>query len=408
MRPQDVVAEAWGALRAQRLRTALSALGIVVGVSAVIAALAIGEGARREALAEIGGLGIDNLYVRAVPPEASPGQTRSVAPALSTADVAALAHAVPAVEAVSGARTARVMLSAGGQSVDTNLAGIHPEWRAVASLGILRGRWFSETDLTERRRVAVLDTGLGRSLFGPADPLGRAVWAGRDRYTVVGLLDDRAAESSRRRPVPFVETSHALLVPLTAMDQRLGADDAGDRVEVIGIRVAGAGAVETAAPIVRRVLQRRHRDGAWEVVVPRALLDARLRAQRTFTLVLVAIGALALAVAGAGIMNILLASVAERTHEIGVRRAVGARARDVVAQFATEAALLCLIGASAGIPAGAGLAAAIALVAGWPVALSGLSIVLALLLALVVGLTAGVHPARVAARLDPVDALRAG
>jgi ABC-type antimicrobial peptide transport system permease subunit len=133
-----------------------------------------------------------------------------------------------------------------------------------------------------------------------------------------------------------------------------------------------------------------------------------VRAQRTFNLVLFVVGALALAIGGAGIMNILLASVAERTHEIGVRRAVGARARDVLAQFAAEAVLLCLAGAAAGVPAGAALAAAIALVAGWPVALSGGAILLALTLALVVGLAAGPHPARVAARLDPVDALRAG
>jgi putative ABC transport system permease protein len=254
----------------------------------------------------------------------------------------------------------------------------------------------------------VIGSGLATRLFADGDPVGRGVRAGDTWFLVVGVLEAVSRPSSRRQPIHRLDANGALIVPLGAMDLALGSGDAPERVQEIAIRATASAAVERLAAAAAATLARRHPGApSWEIVVPRALLAARLRAQRTFGAVLAAIGGLALVISGVGIMNIMLASVAERTHEIGVRRAFGARRRDIVGQFAVEAALLCLAGGAAGVPAGALLALLVALAGGWPVAISGVSILLALGLAALVGLAFGIYPARLAARLDPVVALRA-
>jgi putative ABC transport system permease protein len=193
------------------------------------------------------------------------------------------------------------------------------------------------------------------------------------------------------------------------MDISVGQGDGLDRVHEIVVRTGGAAEVEPAALAIEALAARRHPDDhRYEVIVPRELLAARLRARRAFDVVLAAVGLLALLISGAGIMNIMLASVAERTREIGVRRAVGARRREVLAQFAAEALVLCVAGAVAGVPLGIAMAAVAASVAGWTIGVSWWAIALALLLACGVAVGFGTYPARLAARIDPIDALRSG
>lgn len=287
------------------------------------------------------------------------------------------------------------------------LAGVTSAWRAVAEPDLGTGRWWSADDVRMHRRLAVIGGALAADLFAGADPIGARVSAGDTWYYIVGTLRPRASGASRG-PIHSLDTDRALIVPLTAMDVSLGEGDAPDRVGEIGIRVKGADEVERAAQIVTAILERRHRDPSrYEVVVPRELLRARLRARRAFNVVLGGVGALALVISGVGIMNIMLASVSERTQEIGVRRAFGARRSAVIAQFAIEAVVLCAAGGVAGVPLGAVLSAVVAVAAGWPVSLSPWTVLLALGLATVVGLLFGIYPARVAANIEPVDALRA-
>lgn len=403
----DLVGEALHALAAHRLRASLSTIGIVFGVATVVAALAIGDGARREAFDEIGSLGINNVFIRATHPSDAAAKKGPPAPELTTDDARAL-DMLPGVVAMSGVRSARTEVSNGGRRQTTSLAGVMPAWIRIAEPKIASGRWLVDRDVAAARRVMVLGAGLAHQLFGDNDAIGQRVFAGGVWYQVVGVFEAEAARRAKATPIARIDRETAALVPLTAMDLPLGDGDRISRIEEIDLLASAPEAVARLSAAADALMRRRHpAHDAWELVVPKELLEARVRAERVFTAVLMGVGGLALLISGIGIMNIMLASVAERTQEIGVRRAFGARAAEVIAQFAVEATLLSVGGGAVGIPTGVLLASIVAAFAGWPVAISAGSIALAFTVAVIVGLSFGVYPARVAARIQPIDALRA-
>jgi putative ABC transport system permease protein len=407
MTRRDLIRQAVCALLAYRLRALLSATGIVFGIATVVTALAIGEGARREALAEIGGLGIDNLFVRAVRKEADRLTDSARAPALTLHDARRIEQRVAGVTVVAPVRPARTEIASGSRQVTGSMLGVTRPWALVANVRVGQGRWLNERDVRGGRRVAVLGDAIAASLFPAADAVGRDVQAGGAWYRVVGVLRNAGQQRARRAAILQHDPARSLIVPIGSMDLSLGSGDRLERVEEIVVRVSSPGAVPRVSAALDRVLRPGSAaERAYEIVVPRQLLEARLRTQRTFNAVLLAVGGLALLISGIGVMNIMLAGVVERTHEIGVRRAFGARRRDIVTQFALEAIALCLAGGLAGVPLGVVLSATVALSAGWPVAISIGAIALALGLATAVGLLCGIQPARLAARLDPAAALR--
>lgn len=406
MTRRDLLEQARASLRSQRLRALLSALGIVCGTAAVVAALAIGEGARRRALDEIGALGLANVYVRAEQGQTDPDRRRPApVPALTVDDAAAVAARAGAVESFAAVRLAAAEVGAGARSDRATLAGVSAGWDRIAGVGVARGRWLRAGD--DRRRVAVIGMPLARALFGERDPVGQYVSAGDVWYRVVGVLAGTASRG-QSGAVQVIDPGRAAFVPLAAMELRRGPGDTLRHVSEVVFRVRADADVMSAAAAIESRLRERHKGGGdFRVVVPRALLDARLRAERSTHALLLGIGALALLIGGVGIMNIMLANVVERTQEIGLRRAFGATRPQIVAQFAVEAALLCAAGGLAGVPAGAAFAWGMAALGGWPVAISVESVVLAVALAAGVGLGFGIYPARRAAALDPAAALRA-
>ena len=405
MTGRDLLDQARESFGAHRLRAMLSALGIVCGIAAVVAAFAFAEGARRQAIADLGALGLNNVYVRAQAPAPDPRARRAPAvPALMRADAVAVAGRVGAVDMTAAARAAAVELRAGARADAALLVGVSEQWREVAGAAVARGRWFGAADHASRRRVAVLGAVSARALFGGGDPIGAYVRAGDAWFRVIGVLPETAGQGSARA----LDAARAAFVPIGAMDAPRGPGDSRHHAGEIVFRVRDDADVIHAARAIEDALTERHRGGdAFRVIVPRALLDARLRARRAMHALLIGVGGLALLIGGVGIMNIMLASVAERTQEIGIRRAFGATRRQIVRQFAVEAALLCVAGGVAGVPAGAALAWGVAALGGWPVAISGSSIVIAIALAASVGLGFGIYPARRAAALDPAEALRA-
>jgi putative ABC transport system permease protein len=405
MTPADLFQEAIAALNGHRLRATLSALGIIVGIATVIAALAIGEGARRAAYDDIGRLGIDNVFVRAVARPVEKGRP-AAAPALTVRDLSDLTAQVPQVIGSAAIRSVRAEAVAAGRHDQAHLIGATPGWRAIGRPVLTAGRWISPVDVSARHRVAIVGDDLARVLFPDESPVGRRVFVAGTWFDIVGVSSPRA-KAKPSSAIQAIDIGRAVFVPITAMDASLGAGDRIDVVEEIALQAESAAVVEAVAQRARRILQRRHDAASFEIVVPRELLNARLRAQRTFDGVLIGIGSLALLISGVGIMNIMLASVIERTQEIGVRRAFGARRRDVVVQFALEAGALCLIGGGLGVPTGAVLAAIVAWSVGWPIAISPAAVALALALAAGTGLAFSVYPARQAAGIDPAEALRA-
>jgi putative ABC transport system permease protein len=381
-----------------KLRSSLSILGVVFGVSAVVAMASVGEGARREAVAQIGALGVDTLTVRARAGAASPP------PALRHAHAESLQAVVPGVVRVAPVREASLAVAGGGRALEVTAVGTTPAYREAARLVLASGRFLAPLDLEDRKRVAVLGATVARVLFPFGDARGERVALGDDWFEVVGVLEERAAARGRPGPIRTRDVNRCVFVPWLALDH--GRDPRPDGVDELVVRVSRPEDVAPDARVARALLERATGGSAFEVIVPREILRQRERTQRIFNAVTGAVAAISLLVGGIGIMNIMLASVAERTREVGVRRALGATRSDVAVQFLVESSLLTALGGVLGALLGVAGAVLIQRLAEWPTALSASMLALALLMAVLVGLAFGIYPAWRAARLQPMEALR--
>jgi putative ABC transport system permease protein len=385
-------------LKLHKLRSSLSILGVVFGVAAVVAMSSVGEGARRETLAQIASLGIDTVTLR---PRGDGGEAPAALPA---AVAESLRRVVPGVRAVAPVRLADLAAEAGGRSAPVTAVGTTPAYRDAARLELASGRFLADLDVTDRKRVIVLGAAAARALFPLDAPLGEAVRLGGDWYRVVGVLEGRDSPRGRGAAIRARDLNRCVLVPLPALDR--GQDPRPDGVDEIVLRVGAPEEVLPAATVARALLRRTSGPQPLDVVVPREILRQRERTQRVFNVVTGAVAAISLIVGGIGIMNIMLASVAERTREVGVRRALGARRRDVAAQFLVESSLLTVTGGVLGSALGLVGALLIQSFAGWPTAVHPLMLLVSLLVALAIGIGFGFYPAWHAAGLDPVEALR--
>jgi putative ABC transport system permease protein len=381
-----------------KLRSSLSILGVVFGVSAVVAMASVGEGARQEAVAQIGALGIDTVTVRSHPPPGVPTSGLRLGHAQSIRAV------VPAVAVVAPVREAGLSVAGGGRSMEACAVGTTPDYREAARLSLASGRFLAPLDVQDQKRVAVLGATVARTLFPFGDARGERVALGGDWFQVVGVLEERASARGKPGPIRTRDVNRCVFVPWPALDR--GADARPDGVDELVVRVTTADQVGATAEVVRSILSRATGGTAFEVIVPREILRQRERTQRIFNAVTGAVAAISLLVGGIGIMNIMLASVAERTREVGVRRALGATRKDIAAQFLVESSLLTSIGGVLGAILGVVGAILIQRLADWPTALAPLMLVAALIMAVLVGVGFGFYPAWRAAHLQPMEALR--
>jgi len=394
-------------LRDHRLRTLLTALGVVFGVAAVIAMLSISEGARREALAQFESLGADSVIVLHQDPpeshEADDSGRRSLG--LDRTDADALAGLTPAIAAVVPlAVSERDVI--GRTRVRTAVVGTTAELPVVRRDQLLAGRFFTAAEDSALMRVCVVGAGLVRELFGVDEPVGSFLKIDQQWYEVVGVLSGSGAVEDDQEGL-LRATERDIYIPLRCALLRGGRLAWERELDRLVVQVAELEQLGAVAGLVERVLRRRHHDEQdTRVVVPLELIRRRQATQRIFSLVMGAIAGISLLVGGIGIMNIMLASVLERTREIGVRLACGATRRDILTQFLVEAAAVSFAGGLAGVAVGVALAWIIAAAAGWTTVVSAWAIALAFGVSAAVGITFGFVPARRAAALNPIDCLR--
>jgi putative ABC transport system permease protein len=401
--------EAVAELKRRKLRTGLTLLGMIFGVGAIVAMLAVGEGSRREALRLVAELGLNNVIVESKGIDAEQlKEVRSRSLGLSAPDAAAALAVVPGARSVALKKEIKVDQLIVGDQVDSGRAfAVSPGYADHGGLQLKLGRWLLPSDGATLAPVCVLGARLARTLFGAAPAVGRRVKVNHVWLQVVGVLADRTPGKSEFEGVKLGLDDERLFVPWETGRARFGFRRIEDEVDGISVRLDGKVAPDDAARVLQAVIQQRHGGvDDTNLIVPMGLYRQNQQTQRIFTIVMSSIAAVSLLVGGIGIMNIMLANVLERRREVGLKRALGARRRDVVEQFLAEALVIAVSGAALGLVLGAVAAYSIAALAGWSVAWSPVSLLLAVLACVAVGLGFGVYPARQAAALDPIAALR--
>jgi putative ABC transport system permease protein len=398
-------------LRAHKLRSLLTMMGMIFGVAAVVAMLSIGAGAQQEVMAFIEQLGVRNLIVEAR--ESTDYQVvqkvRQLSAGLTFRDYRVIQANLDDISA-STARKRFVpsKLLPRPQSDPPVVYGVSPQYMQIANLQVVAGRFFTAGETDAAAPVAVLGEGATASLFGADDPIGRHVKVNEQWFQVIGVAGPQLTVQADVAGVPAQDRNNLIYVPLHAAIFRLEDANSRYRDEIDGIylQMKQGADVPAAAALLRGLLNVSHRGAAdFSIVSPAELLAEQRRTQRIFEMVMVAIASISLLVGGIGIMNIMLASVMERTREIGVRRAIGAKRRDVIRQFLIETTIISLAGGIMGVLVGVGLSQMIGYLAGWSTIVTTTSIVLAFVVSVAIGLIFGLYPAIRAASLDPVKAL---
>ncbi len=402
--------EALDELSRRKLRTGLTLLGLIFGIGAIVAMQAVGEGSKREALKLVQGLGLNNLIVEARSFDADTlRENRSRSLGLGVADARAALATVPGAQEFAAEKRIKThaAFSASGAG-DAQISGVTPGYFELAALTVGEGRALTPADEDALAAVVVLGYQAARALFPDGKAAGQAVKLNHAWFEVVGVLADRDLSADKFEGVQLGLESNRAFVPLSTARARFRFQPMEDEVDRFWLRIDDPARIAEAARVADAVLDQRH--GGIEdtsLVVPAQLYRQHQETQRIFQIVMAAIAGVSLLVGGIGIMNIMLANVLERRREIGLLRALGARQRDVIAQFLRETFVICVLGALLGVLFGALLAYLIATGAGWQVAWAPLPIFLATALCALIGLAFGVYPARQAAQLDPIAALRA-
>jgi len=399
-------------LVAHKLRSLLTMLGMIFGVGAVVAMLAITAGAQKEMMAYIDLLGVNNIIVEAkeAVDRNELQERRAKSPGLTFRDFRAISENVQGLNTLTPRKRFKPLKVLPKPSLETPLLiGVQPSFLEINSLRMVEGRFFDAEDDARSAPVCVLGEAAKVNLLGYEPGVGKYVKVNDTWLQVIGVLAQQATADTDVEGLEVVDRNNLIIAPLNTVMRRFEDNNSYLKDEIDGIYVKvnqGADSIETAS-VVTAILATTHKDaGDFNVVVPAGLLEQKRRTQFTFKVVMICIAGISLLVGGIGIMNIMLATVLERTREIGIRRAIGARQADIIRQFLTEAVLISIMGGLIGILFGFTLSQVIAKAAGWSTVVTATSIGVAFGVSVGIGLLFGIYPAMQAAKLDPIEAIR--
>ena len=390
-------------LIANKLRTLLTMLGIIIGVAAVIAMVSVGMGVKKNVVDSISRLGSNLLMV--MPGSSNRGGIRGAAGSVITLtydDAKSIKEKIKDISFVSPTVQGSYQVVYGHENWNTTVTGVIPEYVQIQSLTMKSGLFFTDYDVEVRSRVAVIGTTVASNLFGEVNPVGKKIRIGNAPYTIIGLIASKGQSSMGQ------DQDDVVLIPLTTAQERLIGIT---YVRSINVQVADEDKMDQVQAQIENLLRQRHRiqkdaEDDFNVRNLTSLMETMSQTTTMITLLLGSVAGISLIVGGIGIMNIMMVSVTERTREIGIRKAIGATYANIMLQFLIESTMISVIGGIIGIFLGIGLAQAISKFGNFTTVISALSIVVSFGFSLFVGIVFGLLPARKAARLDPIDALR--
>lgn len=401
-----MLGEAWHAMGANRLRTFLTMLGMVIGVGAVILMMAIGQGAQESVKESISSMGSNLLIVLASAPRTSGARSATGSgPSLTTADAEAIGE-LDGVINVAPTVNSSAQIVYSGNNWNTSIVGTTPSYLDVRNWSLSDGYAFSDSDLRSATRVAIVGQTVIDNLFGSnTDPLGKTIRIQQSPFVIIGILEAKGQSLDGR------DQDDTIIVPLTTAQRKLFGSQFGNSVRMVTVQTESTEIMGFVEDNINGLLRQRHniRPGADDDFFVRNLTAAANSAEettRTMSLLLGAIASVSLLVGGIGIMNIMLVSVTERTREIGIRMAIGARERDILMQFLLEAIVISIFGCMVGIALGIGGAVLVSELTQAAIVISGNSVMSAFAVAAGIGIFFGFYPARKAAQLNPIEALR--
>jgi putative ABC transport system permease protein len=400
-----MLSEAWIAMGANRLRTILTMLGMVIGVGAVILMLAVGQGAQQQVQASIASMG-SNLFIILSGSTTSGGARMGggASPTLTIADAQAIEE-LPSINAAAPASPGTAQLVYGPNNWSTQITGTTPSFLTVRDWQLSAGFPFSDSDVRSATQVALLGQTVVQNLFGDEDPVGKTLRIKNSPYVVLGVLGAKGQSLDGR------DQDDTVLIPVTTAQRKLFGTRIGGTVRFIMAQAESDDAMARVETSINELLHQRHRiregaDNDFTVRNLTAMANTAAETAQVMSMMLGAIASISLLVGGIGIMNIMLVSVTERTREIGIRMAIGARGKDILLQFLLEAIIISVVGCLVGVILGVGGAILVNKLAGMEVLVTVTSIITAFCVAAAVGIFFGWYPARKASLLKPIDALR--